>query len=186
MARRAILRASDADREQIAERLRHATAEGRLHAEELEERLGEAFSARTYGELDGLVADLPTPAGGSRPKPSELGWVRPAVAVAIGVPLVVMLLTLLAFVVTGVLTMWGIWLIVGWWFFGHHGRDRGGRYGNGRHDGGRYGAVRYGGGRYGGGYYVAGHHCRGSAQGYHRRRDDSRGVPPPQQPRPWI
>jgi hypothetical protein len=59
MARRSALRASDADREQVAERLRNAAAEGRLLAEELEHRLGAAFSARTYGELDALVADLP-------------------------------------------------------------------------------------------------------------------------------
>ena len=59
MARRATLRASDADREQIAERLRHATGEGRLSAEELEERLEAVFTARTYGELDAVVADLP-------------------------------------------------------------------------------------------------------------------------------
>jgi hypothetical protein len=53
------LKASDADREQIAEQLRNAAAEGRLLAEELEHRIGVALSARTYGELDGVVADLP-------------------------------------------------------------------------------------------------------------------------------
>ena len=53
------LRASDSDREQVAERLRHATAEGRLNAHELEERLQTLFAARTYGELNALLADLP-------------------------------------------------------------------------------------------------------------------------------
>lgn len=53
------LRASDSDREQLAERLRCATAEGRLSANELEERLEVLFAARTYGELDALLADLP-------------------------------------------------------------------------------------------------------------------------------
>lgn len=53
------LRASDADREQVAERLRHATAEGRLTADELDERLDALYTSRTYGELDALVADLP-------------------------------------------------------------------------------------------------------------------------------
>ena len=61
MARRSTLRASDDDREQVVDRLRHAAAEGRLLASELEERIGEAFSARTYGELDAVVADLPGP-----------------------------------------------------------------------------------------------------------------------------
>jgi hypothetical protein len=66
MSRRAIIRASDADREHVAERLRTAATEGRLSATELEERLGSALTARTYGELDYLVADLPT-ASAARP-----------------------------------------------------------------------------------------------------------------------
>jgi hypothetical protein len=53
------LRASDADREQVAERLRHATAEGRLGEDELEERLAALYAARTYGELDALLVDIP-------------------------------------------------------------------------------------------------------------------------------
>ena len=53
------LRASDSDREQVAERLRHATAEGRLSADELDRRLEALYAARTYGELDALLADLP-------------------------------------------------------------------------------------------------------------------------------
>jgi hypothetical protein len=53
------LRASDADREQVAERLRHATAEGRLGGDELEERLAALYAARTYGELDALLVDIP-------------------------------------------------------------------------------------------------------------------------------
>ena len=61
MARRYSLRASDSDREDVAERLRAATAEGRLLAGELEERLEVALKARTYGELDALVVDLPAP-----------------------------------------------------------------------------------------------------------------------------
>ena len=61
VARRYSLRASDSDREDVAERLRAATAEGRLLAGELEERLEVAFRARTYGELDALVVDLPAP-----------------------------------------------------------------------------------------------------------------------------
>ena len=61
VARRYSLRVSDSDREDVAERLRAATAEGRLLAEELEERLEVALRARTYGELDATVADLPAP-----------------------------------------------------------------------------------------------------------------------------
>lgn len=58
---RAGLRASHADREAVAERLREAAGEGRLDMDELEERLEAAFSAKTYGELVPLTADLPGP-----------------------------------------------------------------------------------------------------------------------------
>lgn len=59
MAEHRNMRASDADRAHIAERLRRATEEGRLLAHEFDERLGQALNARTYGELDAIVADLP-------------------------------------------------------------------------------------------------------------------------------
>jgi Flp pilus assembly protein TadB len=55
------LRASDADREAVTERLREAAGEGRLEPDELEERVDRAPRARTYGELARLVADLPRP-----------------------------------------------------------------------------------------------------------------------------
>ena len=60
-----MLRASDADREAVTERLRAAAVEGRIEAWELEERLHTALRARTYGELDRLLRDLP---GGQRPR----------------------------------------------------------------------------------------------------------------------
>ncbi|MFH8409473.1 DUF1707 domain-containing protein [Streptomyces sp. NPDC018019] len=53
------LRASDADRDQVAEILREALAEGRLAMEEFDERLTAAYQARTVGALRPLVADLP-------------------------------------------------------------------------------------------------------------------------------
>ena len=62
--RRSRLRASEADRDTVAERLYDATVEGRLQAEELDQRLGVALSARTYGELEPLVADLPAARAG--------------------------------------------------------------------------------------------------------------------------
>jgi hypothetical protein len=55
------MRASDADREQIVDRLRGAAAEGRIASHELEHRVGAALGAATYGELDATVADLPGP-----------------------------------------------------------------------------------------------------------------------------
>lgn len=53
------LRASDADRERVAEILRDALAEGRLDMEEFEERLDATYRARTYGELTPITRDLP-------------------------------------------------------------------------------------------------------------------------------
>ncbi|MFJ6796504.1 DUF1707 domain-containing protein [Streptomyces sp. NPDC091268] len=55
------LRASDADRDRVVERLRDAVAEGRLDMEEFEERLDAAYTSRTYAELEPLTRDLPAP-----------------------------------------------------------------------------------------------------------------------------
>jgi hypothetical protein len=52
------LRASDADREQTAELLRHAAGEGRLTVDELEERLNLVYETRHHSELAKLTADL--------------------------------------------------------------------------------------------------------------------------------
>ncbi|MFE2187355.1 DUF1707 domain-containing protein [Streptomyces sp. NPDC059455] len=71
------MRASDAERERIAEVLREAVAEGRLDMEEFEERLGAAYAARTHGELEPLVRDLPVPGGAAPAPPSpadRTGW----------------------------------------------------------------------------------------------------------------
>jgi len=64
------LRASDAERERTATTLREHTAAGRLTPEELSDRLDAAYEARTVGELDALVADLPT-ASAPAPKPAK-------------------------------------------------------------------------------------------------------------------
>src|SRR5215813_5287189 len=53
------LRASHEDRDRVIEMLRVAAGDGRLTAEELDERVEIAFSARTYGELAALTSDLP-------------------------------------------------------------------------------------------------------------------------------
>ncbi|MGC9436439.1 DUF1707 SHOCT-like domain-containing protein [Streptomyces sp. WG5] len=53
------LRASDADRERVAEVLREALAEGRLDMTEFQERLDTTYNARTYGELAPITRDLP-------------------------------------------------------------------------------------------------------------------------------
>ncbi|WP_405100688.1 DUF1707 domain-containing protein [Micromonospora sp. NBC_01412] len=70
------MRAADADRQLVADRLRVAVDEGRLDLHEYDERLQRAYASRTYGELDALVTDLPAPAA---PAASELATVPAAV-----------------------------------------------------------------------------------------------------------
>jgi hypothetical protein len=53
------IRASDADRDRVAALLREHHAAGRLTAEEFHERMDAALEAKTRGELDELLADLP-------------------------------------------------------------------------------------------------------------------------------
>jgi hypothetical protein len=55
------LRAADADRHQIAAQLKSALDEGRLSLDEYDDRVREAYAARTYAELLRPVADLPKP-----------------------------------------------------------------------------------------------------------------------------
>jgi Flp pilus assembly protein TadB len=121
MATRATLRASDADREQIAERLQRASTEGRLTSDELEPRLENALSARTYGELDAVVADLPRPRSG-RQSSLELGWVVPALLLALAGPVALALVVAVVFALTGVFSAWVLWLAVGLWFVGRRRR----------------------------------------------------------------
>ena len=81
------LRASHEDRDRVAELLRIAAGEGRLTAEELDERLEKALTARTCGELEALGRDLPAApgrfAGLPAPKPKDViriyrtgGWAK--------------------------------------------------------------------------------------------------------------
>src|SRR4051794_26993465 len=83
------LRASDADRERVADALRRHHLDGRLDTDELQERLDRCYAARTTGALAPLLADLP--AGGaprSTPRRFAVLPVLPVFAVALVVLLV--------------------------------------------------------------------------------------------------
>jgi hypothetical protein len=54
------MRAADSDRQAVADKLKQALDEGRLDLAEYDERLQRTYAARTYGDLDGLLDDLPT------------------------------------------------------------------------------------------------------------------------------
>lgn len=74
--RRGSLRASDEDRDRVVEQLHKAATEGRIASDELEQRVAKALKARTYGELEETVADLPRPRSrGQAPvRHSAAGW----------------------------------------------------------------------------------------------------------------
>ena len=59
------LLASDADRDQVCRRLSAAFSEGRITASELDQRTSQALAARTYGDLEGVMAGLEPPAATS-------------------------------------------------------------------------------------------------------------------------
>jgi len=72
------LRASDADRERIANVLREAAGDGRLTMAELDERLDAVYAAKTYAELEPITHDLPTTGTEYQPAVSPSAAVDPA------------------------------------------------------------------------------------------------------------
>lgn len=145
MSARPAMRASDADRERVAERLRSAAGEGRLRTEELEERLEVLFRSRTYRELEPIVADLPGRRRTSRPRVN--GVLVPAAAL-LAIPVAVAVVAAVVFIATGVIAGWLLWVVLAWWFFGSRRRRL---YGSQR---GRYGRC-----------HSSWHHGRGPARG---------------------
>jgi Domain of unknown function (DUF1707) len=113
MARHSSLRASDADREAVAERLRQATVEGRLEPDELEERLHATLRARTYGDLHAPLADLPgRRTARTRPRAAVEPPARTAFAVAVrAIAIFVLIATVLAAVALTV-AAWVLWALV--------------------------------------------------------------------------
>jgi hypothetical protein len=104
------LRASDTDRESVVSELREHGAAGRLDVDELEQRVGAAYAARTHGDLGGLLADLParTPARVvAAPRRHDHGW---------GGFLAVNLALVAIWAVTGAGYFWPAWVMV-WWGF---------------------------------------------------------------------
>jgi hypothetical protein len=83
------LRASDADRERTAAALRRHHLDGRLETDELQERVGRCYAARTEGELAALTADLPADQPPGRDRAMRAG-------ARLHVPLVAVLLVALA------------------------------------------------------------------------------------------
>ena len=72
------IRASDHDRQEVADRLRGALADGRLKMEEFEDRVGLAYQAVTYGDLAPLCADLPSAGSSAGPEAARPALAAPA------------------------------------------------------------------------------------------------------------
>jgi hypothetical protein len=129
MTRRADLRASDAEREHVATLLRHAATEGRLQPDELDERMGATLSARTYGELDAVLSDLPVSARlPERRRPHSMAR-RPTVAlVAITAVIIAVAFAIVSALLgsghadhhgfaDGAPIIWLVWAVIGWRYF---------------------------------------------------------------------
>jgi hypothetical protein len=110
------LRAADSDREKIAERLRHALEEGRLDLTEYDDRLGQAYTAKTYGELDRLVTDLPEPPPAKPHYPTVVrSWLAAQWHPWVNVVSICVAIWLLTVVVSGgLLYFWPFWVAVPW------------------------------------------------------------------------
>ncbi len=134
----------------VAERLRAAAAEGRIVAEELEERLASALRARTYGELDALVADLPRPReavarrGGAVPRRGSWSLWRygpaPILGFLIVMPMAVAAVVAVMTIVFAMVTVWAVFAALLWLALGHSRRWYGPRWSYARR---RFGPPRH-------------------------------------------
>jgi Flp pilus assembly protein TadB len=118
------LRASDAERTEVADRLSRHYQDGRLDQAEFNERMDRAMSAKTRADFSGLFADLPdlpdTPDQQAQPSPPVSGVLRqrrpaPNVFLQFGtIALVVVLAVVLAH---SVLHSWLFWLVIAFFAF---------------------------------------------------------------------
>jgi hypothetical protein len=104
------LRASDDERESTATLLRDHGAAGRLDVDELEQRVAAAYAARTHGELEALVADLP----GRPPARPVVAPHRHRHGWGGFVPVSILLIAIWA--ISGAGYFWPAWVMV-WWGF---------------------------------------------------------------------
>jgi len=79
------MRAADTDRDHTAEVLRRAASEGRITFEELDERIGRAYAAKTFADLEALTRDLPG-AGARAPVPATPRYQPPEVPAGTATP----------------------------------------------------------------------------------------------------
>lgn len=107
------IRAADADRERTGERLRQAHAEGRLDVNEFQQRLERCYEAKTFGELDELVRDLPRQEQQIERPPHASSLLRPLLSVPVA-PILIALLLVTAAGAHHIFWMWIPLLFVVW------------------------------------------------------------------------
>jgi hypothetical protein len=96
------MRASNADREEVAARLTSALAEGRLTPQEAEERLAACYAAKYQPDLAVLVRDLPRPAPvvHAQAAPARPAWLAAPLIVHAGLASLVSVLLVLGWAAT--------------------------------------------------------------------------------------
>lgn len=101
------LRVSDAEREAVTDRLAEHYAEGRLDHDEFDKRVGQAMSATTRADLNGLFADLPALAvrDPRTPQVAQPAWPRRH-----GHPVVLLVLAVVIFLAAAHALVAGPWL----------------------------------------------------------------------------
>lgn len=104
------MRAADADREATAKVLRQHYSEGRLDAQEYDERIERCYAAKTLGELDELFVDLPRVDRREREPDHGRRAYRPVWRFAAVVPLVAALVVISA--LTGAHVVWLAWPLI--------------------------------------------------------------------------
>ena len=105
------VRASDADRERAVELLRDHYEAGRLSDEELSDRVETAYRVRTLGELDALLADLPSARAPASRKHSGFAT---SVRIHSTVYVLVNLMLIGIWAASGAGYFWPIWPMLGW------------------------------------------------------------------------
>ncbi len=107
------MRASDADRKRVQDQLHWAHAEGLLDLSEFDSRVRSAWDAKTTGELDRVVADLPVP----RPKGRRRVFAPGAGGTTMRVLTTIWLSASVAnLVIWGLLHLTG-WPVYPWWLW---------------------------------------------------------------------